>query len=115
MPLEAIPDLFDDATHDELDRAVEKTVEDDLADVSDLCANWQYVMVLNTVVARGKDMNTKYLAMGEAKNLINAKEELRPILASAWKRKSFREIRNLCSCLRFVPVIYSPTSCYSIR
>jgi len=112
MPLETIPDPFDDTTHNELDRAVEKTVEDDLADVSDLCANWQYVIVLYAVVARGKDMNTKYLDMGEAKNLIMTHEELRAMLASAWRRKSYREIRNLGACLRFVLVIYSlVTSC----
>ena len=115
MPLETVPDLFDDTTHNELDRAVEKAVEDDLADVSDLTSNLQYFAVLYAIVARGKDMNTKYLDMIEAKNLITTHEELRAMLASAWRRKSFREIRNLGACLRFVPVIYSSTSRYLIR
>jgi len=109
MPLETVPDLFDDATHNELDRAVEKAVKVHLGDVSDLSISLQYVAVLNAIVARGKDMDRKYLDMEEARNLINSKEELGPILASAWRRKSFREIRNLGSCLRFVPVIYSLT------
>jgi len=114
MPLETVPDLFDDATHHELDRAVEKDVEDDLGDESDLSSDWQYVAVLNAIVAYGKDMDKKYLVMKEAKNLIKTTEELRPMLASAWRRKSYREIRNLGWCLPFVPIIYMQTSCCSI-
>ena len=109
MPLETVPDLLDDATHNELDRAVEKAVEDGLGDVSELSSNFQCRILLNAIIEHSKDMDRKYLGMEEARNLINAKEELRPILASAWRRKSFREIRNLGSCLRFVPVIYSLT------
>ncbi|KAI9566680.1 hypothetical protein HD554DRAFT_2040055 [Boletus coccyginus] len=95
MPLETVPDPFDDATNNELDRAVEKAVNDDLADVSDLCAHWQYVNVLNAIIENGKDMDRKYLSMTGTRNLIKTHEELRAMLASAWKRKSFREIRNL--------------------
>ena len=115
MPLESVPDLFDDVTHNELDRAVEKAVEDDLGDVSDLSSNLQCRILLNAIVARGKDMERKYLDMEEAKHLIKTKEELPPMLVSAWRRKSFREIRNLGACLRFMPVIYSLTSCYLIH
>ena len=114
MPLETVPDPFDDAIHSELDREVEKAVEDDLGDVPDLSTNLHYVAVLNAVVAHGKEMDRKYTIMDEAKNLIKTTEELRPMLASAWRRKSYREIRNLGWCLRFVLVIYSPTNCCSI-
>ncbi|KAI9464839.1 hypothetical protein HD554DRAFT_2174896 [Boletus coccyginus] len=96
MPLETVPDLFDDATHNELDRAAAKAVEDDLGNVSELSSNLQYFAVLNAVVTHGKDsMDKKFLVMNEAKKLFTAKEELLPMLASAWGRKSFREIRNL--------------------
>ncbi|KAI9566688.1 hypothetical protein HD554DRAFT_2174105 [Boletus coccyginus] len=76
---------------------VEKDVKDDLSpdDVPDLCTNLHYIALINAIVAHGKDMDEKYLFMKEIKNLLRTKEELRPMLASAWKRKSFREIRNL--------------------
>jgi len=101
MPLETVPDLLDDATHNELDIQVQKDTEDDLGDESDLGSwvNAQYCMLLNAIIARSKDMDKKYLDMAEAKNLIKTKEELRPMLASAWKHKSYREIRNLGACL----------------
>ncbi|KAI9464849.1 hypothetical protein HD554DRAFT_2315779 [Boletus coccyginus] len=96
MPLETVPDLFDDATHSELDRVVEKYVEVDLGNVSDLSANWQYANVLNAIVTHGKDsMDSKFLVMNEVNNLVRTQEELRLMLASAWRRKSYREIRNL--------------------
>ncbi|KAI9566675.1 hypothetical protein HD554DRAFT_2174092 [Boletus coccyginus] len=96
MPLETVPDLFDDATHNELDRVVEKYVEDDLGDVSDLSANWQHTNVLNAIVMHGKDsMDSKFLVMHEVNKLVKTNKEIRAMLASAWKRKSFREIRNL--------------------
>ena len=100
MPLESLPDHFDDATHDDLDKAVEQAVEDDLAGGSDLSSNLQYRILLNAIVARSKDsLDRKYLDMEEAKTLIKTHGELRAMLAAAWKRKSFREIRNLGVCL----------------
>ena len=112
MPLDNLPDLFDDATHNDLDRAVETAVEDDLGDVSDLSSNLQYRILLNAIIAQCEEMNKKYLILGEAKNLISTQEELRTMLASAWKRKSYRKIRNLGACLLpFVPraIIHSLT------
>ena len=112
MPLDSLPDLFDDVTHNDLDMAVETAVEDDLGDVSDLSSNLQYRILLNEIIAQCEEMNKKYLIPGEAKNLINTQEELRTMLASAWKRKSYGKIRNLsASLLPFVPraIIYSLT------
>ncbi|KAI9462598.1 hypothetical protein HD554DRAFT_2330393 [Boletus coccyginus] len=40
-------------------------------------------------------MDRKFLVMNEVHDLIKTEEELRAVLASAWRRKSFREIRNL--------------------
>jgi len=100
MPLESVPDLFDDATHNELDRAVEKAIEDDLADVSDLCANWQYVTVINAIIEYSNGtLDKKHTGLEPPKNLIKTHEELRAMLSSAWRRKSYREIRNLGACL----------------
>ena len=99
MPLESLPDRLDDATHDELDKAVEQAVEDDLADGSDLGSSLQYVALLNAIVAHSKGMDRKYLDMKEAKKLIKTHGELGAMLDSAWKRKSYREIRNLGACL----------------
>ena len=111
MPLDSLPDLFDDVTHNDLDMAVETAVEDDLGDVSDLSSNLQYRILLNEIIAQCEEMNKKYLILGEAKNLINTQEELRTMLASAWKRKSYREIRNLGACLPRA-IIYLLTSCW---
>jgi len=118
MPLDTVPDLFDADTHNELDRAVEKDVEDDLGDVSELSSDLQYRILLNAIVAGGKNMDRKYLDNKEAKNLIKTKEELRAMLASAWRSKSYREIRNLGASqfLRVVPITYLLTrGCCSIR
>lgn len=95
MPLETVPDLLDDAAHNELDKVVEKGVDKYLGSVSDLSTDLQYIILLNAIVAHGKDMDRKFLDLGEAENLINTQGELPAMLASAWRHKSYREIRNL--------------------
>ena len=110
MPLEIVPDLLDDDAHNKLDRAVEKTVDDDSGGVSDLSTNLQYTILINAIVAHGKDMDRKFLDLGEAKNLIKTQGELSAMLASAWRRRSYREIRNLGAWLQsVVPLIQSLT------
>ena len=111
MPLEIVPDLLDDDAHNELDRAVEKTVDDDLGDVSDLSTNLQYTILINAIVSHSKGLDRKFLDLGEARNLIKTQGELPAMLASAWRHKSYREIRNLGAWLQsVVPLIESLTS-----
>ena len=50
MSLDSIPDRFDAATHDELDRAVDKAVEDDLNGVSELSSNFHYIALLDAII-----------------------------------------------------------------
>ena len=114
MPLEILTDRFDNATHDGLDTAVNETVEEDITDAEDLSVQ-DHVQLLNAIVAHSKDMDRKYLDMKEAKKLIKTHGELRAMLASAWKHKSYREIRNLGACLRFLSIIYLLTSFRSCR
>ena len=96
-PLKTLPDRFDAATHHELDRAVDQAVEDDLGDVSDLGSGlWQYRTLLHGIIENSNgDLDTKYVSLQHAKKLINTHGELREMLHSAWKHKSYREIRNL--------------------
>jgi hypothetical protein len=106
MPLETLPDPLDDATHDEFDKVVNETVEEDITDAEDLSVR-DHVQLLNAIVAHSEGMDRKYLDMKEAKQLIKTHGGLRVMLTSAWRRKSYREIRNLGACLRsFVPIIY---------
>ncbi|KAF8547526.1 hypothetical protein OG21DRAFT_907106 [Imleria badia] len=96
MPLETLPDCLSEATHQELDKAVEKTVEDDLGDVSELSSNLQYGALLNAIIEHSNGhLDTKYLGNHEAKKLFNTHGELRDMLRAAWKHKSYREIRNI--------------------
>ena len=103
MPLatESLPDRFDAATHRELDRAVDsKAVEDHLGDASVLGSNPEYFALLHAIIENSNgDLDTKYLDWGQAKKLIT-QGELRDVLNSAWERKSYREVRNLGTCLR---------------
>ncbi|KAI9568063.1 hypothetical protein HD554DRAFT_2172787 [Boletus coccyginus] len=122
MPLETVRDLFDRddayAIHNKLDMQVKKVIEDLFGDVSDpeSWANIQYCMLLNAIVAQGEDMDKKYLDLSEAKSLMKTKEELRPMLTSAWKRQSYREIRNLAilrKAPQLEPKLPTPTSATS--
>ena len=97
MPLETLPDRFDDATHQELDRAVNEAASDALS--GPLISPIQYYYLLNHIVGHSKDdLDPKYLMIKEAKSLIVNCEELQDMLSSAWERRSYREIRNLGGC-----------------
>ena len=99
-PLKTLPDRFDAATHHELDRAVDQAVEEDLGSASVLSSNLQYYALLYAIIGRSNgDLDSKYLDLKQAKKLINTHGELREMLDSAWKNKSYREIRNLGTCL----------------
>jgi hypothetical protein len=96
MPLETLPDYLSEATHQELDKAVEKTIEDNLGDVSELSSNLQYGALLNAIIEHSNGhLDTKYLILHQATKLFNTHGELRDILRAAWKHKSYREIRNI--------------------
>ena len=115
MPLETLPDCLDDATHNELDKAVNETVEEDITDADDLSPR-EGAWLLSAIIEHCDDLDNKYAGLGQAKKLIKTHGELRVMLASAWKHKSYREIRNLGACLRFLPpIIYLLTSCWSCR
>ena len=94
MPLEILPDHFDDATHNELDKAVNETVEEDIAETEDLSALHRSHL-LSTIIEHCDDLDSKYGLPGQAKKLIKTHGELRAMLASAWKHKSYRDIRSL--------------------
>ena len=117
MPLETVPDLLDDATHNRFDREVEIAIEDDLgSDVSDLCSNLHYIAVLNAIIEYSNGtLDKRHTGLEPPRKLMKTHEELRGMLASAWRRKSYREIRNLGACLRFVLVICSLTTNCLIR
>ena len=105
MPLETLPDRFDDATHQELDRAVNKAASDALS--GPLILPIQYYYLFNLIVGHSKDdLDPKYLLNSEAKSLIDNCEELQGMLSSAWERRSYREIRNLGGCLPFILIIH---------
>jgi hypothetical protein len=109
MPLETLPDPLDDATHDGLDKAVNETVEDDITDAEDLSAR-DHAQLLSAIIENCDDLDNKYVGLGQAKRMIKTHGELRVMLTSAWRRKSYREIRNLGACLRSAPIIYLLTS-----
>jgi hypothetical protein len=109
MPLETLPDPLDDATHDGLDKAVNETVEDDITDAEDLSVR-DHAQLLSAIIENCDDLDSKYGLLGQAKRMIKTHGELRAMLTSAWRRKSYREIRNLGACLRFAPIIYLLTS-----
>ena len=111
MPLETLPDRLDDATHDELDKAVNETIEEDITDADDLSPR-DSAQLLSAIIEHCDDLDSKYGLLGQTKKLIKTHGELRVMLASAWKHKSYRKIRNLGACLLpFVPraIIYSLT------
>jgi hypothetical protein len=105
MPLETLPDRLDDATHDGLDKAVNETVEEDITDTEDLSA-LHHAHLLSAIIEHCDGLDSKYVGPGQAKRLIKTHGELRAMLTSAWRRRSYREIRNLGACLRFVPTIH---------
>ena len=92
MPLETLPNRFDDATHDKLDKTVNEVV--DIADPEDLSAG-AHAYLLGAIVDNCDGLNKEYLRPAHVKKLFATYEGLRPMLASAWRRKSYREIRNL--------------------
>ena len=98
MPLESLPDRFDDATHGKLDKAVNETVEEDITDAEDLSVR-DHAHLLSAIIEHCDDLDNKYIGPGQGKTLIKTHGEIRAMLDSAWKRKSYREIRNLGVCL----------------
>ena len=100
MPLESLPDRLDDATHGKLDKAVNESVEEDIADTDseDLSAR-DHAQLLSAIIEHCDNLDSKYVGLGQTKKLIKTHGELRAMLDSAWKRKSYREIRNLGVCL----------------
>jgi len=102
MPLESLPDRFDATTHDERDRAVDKAGSKTLS--GSLILPIQYIVLLNYIAWHSKgDLDPKCIALEEAEALIDTYGELKDMLASAWQRRSYREIRNLGACLELVP------------
>ncbi|KAG9308729.1 hypothetical protein JVU11DRAFT_11514 [Chiua virens] len=98
MPLENLPDTFDNATHDALDRAVnEATAESWTHSTSPkLESLMEYTVLLTLIVNHSNgDLDSKFTKFHEAQRLIQTHEDLRRMLAAGWERKSYREIRNL--------------------
>ena len=104
-PLKTLPDRFDAATHRELDSVVQKSVNNDLGDVSDVNSGLQHSVLLIAIIENSNgDLDPTYLSFPRAKKLINTHGELREMLDSAWKNKSYREIRNLGTYVSLIPV-----------
>ena len=93
MPLETLPDRFNDTTHDELDEAVDGAIEEDITD-ENLSAR-DMAQLLGAIIEHCDDLGRKYVSMAKAKKMIQTHGELRAMLTSAWRHKSYREIRNL--------------------
>ena len=106
MPLESLPDPFEDVTHQELDRAVNEAASRGLS--GPLISPIQYYYLFNHIVGYlpKDDLDTKYLLGREAETLIDNCGELRDMLSSAWERKSYREIRNLGVRLLSISIIH---------
>ncbi|KAG9310693.1 hypothetical protein JVU11DRAFT_9287 [Chiua virens] len=95
MPLQSLPDCFDLATHQELDRAVNEDISDVFTVIEHLSPS-DYIILLVAIVRHSRgDLDSKYLAFSDAKKLMTTYGELRSMLASARELKSYREIRNL--------------------
>ena len=94
MPLEQLPDRFDDATHHELDRAVDDAASQTL--FGPLISPLEYRALLTYIVLHSKgDLDPKYNVLPAAGALINTYGELHDMLSSAWEQRSYRKIRNL--------------------
>lgn len=96
VPLESFPELFDDETHERLDKAVNEA-----DDFDSLSGDWRHRVLLTTMVALGEDMDRKYINGQEEKMAVNTHGGLRDVLSFAWERKTYREIRNLGAFLQF--------------
>ena len=97
MPLESLPDRFGDATHEELDKAVNKAA---LAGWSNLpnpfvVPSFEQNLISYIVRHSKGELDPRYRLLEENETLIEAHQELRDMLVSAWERRSYREIRNL--------------------
>ena len=92
MPLES-PSFFDNAAHRELDN---KVMEDLKSAGVEVLSTGESILLLDTIIRYSNNqLDTNYLALTEAKHLIKTNDEFRNMLATAWERKSYCEIRNL--------------------
>ena len=105
MPLEQFPNHFDDATHHELDRAVDKAASNWPSGL--LLSPLQYCALLTRIVKYSKgDLDPKYIDVDDAGALINTYGELQDMLSSAWEQRAYREIRNLGACPPSMSITY---------
>ena len=92
MPLQILPDRFSEAKHKELDKAVNEAMEG-------LYGPRVPIFLLTCIVAASNgELDPKFNSPMVTETLINAYEDLRAMLSSAWERKSYCDIRNLGAC-----------------
>jgi hypothetical protein len=90
MPLEVVPNVLDDATHQELDKKVLGEVDFDPSTIS------RATFLLSTIVKHSEGtLDQKYSDIADGMTLLREQSELWEILKVAWKDRSFKLIRNL--------------------
>ena len=94
MPLESLPDRFGDV-HEELDKAVNEATPDWNNIPNQFTLPFAQILLSYIVHNSNGELDPKYLLLHESKRLIDAHQELRDMLVSAWERRSYRKIRNL--------------------
>ena len=95
MPLESLPDRFGEATHDELDKAVNKAAQAWNNLPNPFILPFEHTL-LSYIVRHSKGyLDPKYRLLEENETLIEANAELRDMLVSAWESKSYCKVRNL--------------------
>ena len=98
MPLQILPDRFGEAKHEELDMAVNAATQHFNAFSAQQMLPFQQYLLTHIVAASNGELNPKFNSPMVTETLINAYEDLRAMLSSAWERKSYCDIRNLGAC-----------------
>jgi hypothetical protein len=90
MPLEVVPNVLDDATHQELDKKVLVEADYDPS-ILPLAA-----VLLSAIVNHSEGtLDQKYIYHTDGMTLLQEQAELWEKLKVAWKDRSFKPIRNL--------------------
>jgi hypothetical protein len=84
---ETVPDDLDNATHQRMDDAVHNFLGND---------PFIAYVVLSAIVSMSEGrLDAKYEALASAEALIDEHPQLRGMLESAWKTRSFKDLRRL--------------------
>ena len=93
MPLQSVPDPFDDATHRQLDAAL----DEDTVGAEHFIRHTNHAAFLALTVSHSNHV-LDHLSLREARAFVTTYGSLQDMLSDAWKRKSYREIRSLGTC-----------------